>query len=243
MSEKGPNETSERGGDALSHRDVSLLHRYVDGDLTAAERAELSRLAASDASIARRIEGLLEVGALTEKASLNAAEGLDADALFAKIEGAIEMEASSDGVPVVRAVERAKPDLRVLEGGAAGASKGEGRKSGTSPAMAPDVRRRRMIGVIIGGLAVAAAAVIAFTMSNPPQDTVAVEDPSPDGPGIEGPTVPDEGGTEVAEANTEVLEVDFGTNVGSIFSVEGDDGERYVVIWLDETDPESEIHD
>jgi hypothetical protein len=256
MSEKEQSETSVTGGDDLLHRDVALVHRYVDGDLTAAERAELVRRAGGDPSIAQRIEGVLEVGALTQAAAMHAgqggaADGIDADALFAKIESAIEMEASSDGVPVARAVERARPDLRVLEGGAAkGAGRDAARKSGSTPAMPPDVRRRRLIGLVIGGLAVAAAAVIAFTMSNPTEETVAVEDPgvSPSvGPGNDGTEAP--GPTELApdelaEANrTEVLEVDFGTNVGSIFSVEGDDGERYVVIWLDETDAGTEIHD
>jgi hypothetical protein len=28
--------------------------------------------------------------------------------------------------------------------------------------------------------------------------------------------------------------VDFGTNVGTIFAVEGDEGQRYAVVWLDD---------
>jgi hypothetical protein len=38
-------------------------------------------------------------------------------------------------------------------------------------------------------------------------------------------------------ARTEVLEVDFGDNSGAIFSVEGEDGERYAVVWLADVQP------
>jgi hypothetical protein len=224
-------ERSERGSPAES----ALVHRYVDGDLDPAERSALLARAATDPSLAKQIEGLIEIGALTERAALDApGEPFDADAMFAKIEASIAMEESSEGIET-----RARPELRVLPGGKS-ESKGDGkpeiRATPAKPSMPPDVRRRRTIGIVIGALAVAAAAVIAFTQGGSDAPEVAVEDAPVAPETIDDPLVESPELAAVEPARTEVLEVDFGTNVGSIFSVEGDDGERYVVIWVDESD-------
>ena len=97
------------------------------------------------------------------------------------------------------------------------------------------VRQRRSIIMVVSGLAAAAAAAIVFfgpgdggtetiaTTSPPSTTTTAalVEDPPID-----------------EQLNrTEVIAVDFGSNVGTVFSVEGSEGSRYAVVWLaDEVD-------
>lgn len=221
--------------------ETELLHRYVDGDLTVSEREALERRAATDPTIAARIEGLLEIRALVSETAAKASEGLDSDALFARIEGAIaesttSAETSSEGATVsgesgvisgegdAVSAPRKRPDLRVLPGGASPRS--------VAPAVPADVRQRRIIGAIIGALAVAAAAAIVFTQSGPGEPEVAVNEPA-----VDPETVPAPELNAVAEAEgnrTEVLEVDFGTNVGTIFAVEGDEGQRYAVVWLDD---------
>lgn len=76
----------------------------------------------------------------------------------------------------------------------------------------PGVRERRVWGAVATGLAAAAAiflAVIAWpTEQVPPGDEMA--------------------------RGTEVLEVDFGANTGTIFNVEGGAGESLAVIWIDD---------
>lgn len=211
--------------------DTELLHRYVDGDLSADERAALEARAKADPTIRARLEGLLEVRRLVADVAEDNSRDLDADAMFAKIEARLvatssaetsSSDISSDTIQKVR--EDARPGLRVIPGGA----------SANKPAEVPaEVRRRRVIGVVIGALAAAAAAIIAFTQFGRTEDTVADHEPAPVAP-------PGETEEEVATvedtdpARTEVLEVDFGTNAGTIFAVEGDEGERYVVVWLDD---------
>jgi len=76
----------------------------------------------------------------------------------------------------------------------------------------PGGRERRVWGAVATGLAAAAAiflAVIAWPVDQAP-------------PGID------------MARGTEVLEVDFGANTGTIFKVEGGAGESLAVIWIDD---------
>ncbi len=221
--------TDEKKNDAKG--DALLVHRYVDGDLSLAERAELERRAKEEPSLAAGAAGLLELRALVTEATTAAslAEGeLDSDALFSRIEAQLEVQL--DAAPDEKrapAEERKRPDLRVLQGGGEGAPR-------PVPLAPPDVRRRRVIGAVIGALAVAAAAAIAITQAGSGDPEVAIEDPLVEGPEVvvENPEIAV--APEEAPTRTEVLEVDFGTNVGTIFAVEGDEGQRYAVVWLDD---------
>lgn len=78
--------------------------------------------------------------------------------------------------------------------------------------MVPGGRERRIWGVVAGGLA-AAAAIFLAVMTWPGGST-----PS-DLPIARG---------------SEVLEVDFGSNTGTIFEVEGGAGETLAVVWIDD---------
>jgi anti-sigma factor RsiW len=206
--------------------DTQLLHRYVDGDLSDAERTALLARAASDPTVRARIEGLLEVRRLVEEVSEDACRDLDSGALFAGIEAKLAAEPAGADQSVDELTGPRRPALRVLPGG-----RDEGAKA---PAEVPaEVRRRRVIGVVIAGLAVAAAAVIALTQYGEPPEVARVE--APEAP--EAPAPPEATVADAEPARTEVLEVDFGTNAGTIFAVEGDEGDRYVVVWLEEDAP------
>lgn len=81
--------------------------------------------------------------------------------------------------------------------------------------------RGRWVGV--GALAAAAAAVLAWLGSRPGPTPVADAGPA---------------SAPAAEARTEVLAVDFGQNTGTVFEVEGDEGERLaVVVWIEDPAP------
>jgi anti-sigma factor RsiW len=85
--------TDEKKNDAKG--DALLVHRYVDGDLSLAERAELERRAKEEPSLAAGAAGLLELRALVTEATTAAslAEGeLDSDALFSRIEAQLEVQ-------------------------------------------------------------------------------------------------------------------------------------------------------
>jgi hypothetical protein len=219
----------------MTHDDETRrIHRYVDGDLSETEQAALSARAASDPTVRARIDGLLEVRGLVQEVAEEACRDLDADGLFAGVERAIAAESSgaessgaeSSGAESSGADQSTdelsvprRPALRVLPGG---------QDAGTKAS--DEVRRRRVIGVVIAGLAVAAAAVIALTQLGEPPEVARTEPPAAG----EAPAPPEEALAEAAPARTEVLEVDFGTNAGTIFAVEGDEGDRYVVVWLEE---------
>jgi anti-sigma factor RsiW len=76
----------------------------------------------------------------------------------------------------------------------------------------PGSRERRVWGAVATGLAAAAAILLAVIAR----------------PGEQMPTH-----VEMARG-TEVLEVDFGANTGTIFNVEGGAGESLAVIWIDD---------
>jgi hypothetical protein len=194
------------------------LHRHYDDDLSAEEKAaldsEITALPAEErAALGKKLEGLHEVGVVIRAARTDDAP-IDSDALWKAIESRITAPEAS-----------AKPALRAIEGGSPKAGR-------VATPEDPRARRRRRIGIFVGAFAIAAAALL-MIYGPPNGETVASgttlpeTTPSPD----EAP--PDE---TVATATdyTEVLAVDFGTNVGTIFAVEGEGGQRYAVVWLDD---------
>lgn len=191
------------------------LHRYVDGELDAAGKEALAKAAALDPMVRRRLEGLVEVKAIVREAAVAQTPEIDAAELWAKIEAGLSSEekAAPSASP-----EKRREGLKVIPGGA--------KPTATKPAAAPSdaAGRIRTIGAtVIGALAIAAVAWLAFRGND---TEVAVETPTRiDPPALEAPV------------HTEVVEVDFGTNIGTIFSIEDDAGDRYAVVWLDEAEP------
>ncbi len=102
-----------------------------------------------------------------------------------------------------------RPDLAVLAGGK------PSEKKSTKPA------RKNVVWVSIATSLAVAAAVLLFVFR----------------PGTTGTIQPPTGGS-LAERGSEVVEVDFGYSTGAIFSVEGQQGERYAVVWISDEKPE-----
>lgn len=248
------------GTKAVADREI---HRLFDGDLSEAERAamlEAVRASGETAEVRAKLEGLGEVRAVVREAALQAdGEALEADALWAQIAARVE-GASQDARPSNERLgservsaerlsgERAaapvdapvRPGLRVIEGGAtsAVAPAAANERPGADDARERERRARQRRGMImlVGGLAAAAAAIIAIV--RPGEDPV--EDPvvavGEHGPGEDLAPLIDPLAAEQLR-RTEVIAVDFGSNVGTVFSVEGAEGARYAVVWLtDESD-------
>jgi len=131
------------------------------------------------------LRGLLSEIVEERAATLSEAES---DALFARIEAAIDAPAIAETEPGAAdqsesAIEETpRRGLRLLRGGGAG---------------------------VLGGVLAAAAAL--FFVLRP---GVA---PAPEAP-----------------RGSEIVEVDFGMNAGTHFSVEGEQGEQLAVVWIDE---------
>jgi hypothetical protein len=221
-----------------------------------------------------KLEALGDLRAVIRAATSDESDPIDADAAWAQIAARIEGASSTESegrvsAPKISAPSR--PALRVIEGGLSekapredtGSSERAAERAESAPPgllqrvdrAAADrdeesqrrerqVRQRRSIIMVVSGLAAAAAAAIAFlgpsdTGTNggvdpttQPPSTVAVTTPVYD------PVV------EEQLRRTEVIAVDFGTNVGTVFSVEGTEGSRYAVVWLaDEADKAADTDD
>lgn len=236
--------------------DDTRLHRYFDGDLSADEAERVRRALDADPALRAKLDGLREVRAVV-RGSVADAGSIDADDLWSRIEAGLSAEgthaeerpaaalttppetvstaparAEAARGEVARGEAGARPQLRAIPGGASPAPQGGG---GRAPSVEP--RGRRIVGIVVGGLALAAAILLIVLHPGEPGPT--------DAPIAEAPGAPEESdptglgldtvGEEVA--STEVLEVDFGDNSGAIFSVEGDDGGRYAVVWLADIQP------
>jgi len=72
--------------------DDDLLQRYYDGDLTPDEERSVRTEVAKDQSAQRRLSELATLHELMQAPVLEAARGLDSDALFARIQAGIKQE-------------------------------------------------------------------------------------------------------------------------------------------------------
>jgi|GEM_PF-1095736 len=203
-----------------------LLHRLVDGDLSPEERAALLAVRGEERQeLALKLEGLGEVRALVRAAAGAELERepLDADAMWAQISARVE--GSRESLPGTIASPEpvtSKPALQVIRGGRA-----DERVDPQMDERQKRVRTRRMGMMLVGGLA--AAAAIAILYFNPVGDG-STEVATHDVPTVVAPDLEALATAELLQ--TEVLSVDFGANVGTIFSVEGEAGARYAVVWL-----------
>ncbi len=223
------------------------LHRYFDGDLPAEEREALEREIADDEVLGRKLVALGDVRTLVRSTAEQSISDADSAAMWAAIENGAELgtspasakpaTASAPQASVANDAKSPRPALRLV-GRPSDSTEDRGAPAPTAeidPASRPSApvaedpltRRRRRFGVGIGLLALAAAVVLAFVRPGDPapRDGLATTD---------GTTPLDERDGIPDSMRTEVLAVDFGTNVGTIFAVEGTAGQRYAVVWLDD---------
>lgn len=205
------------------------IHRLYDGDLSLEEQAALEKELAQAPALGAKLEGLREIGVVVRAARTDEAP-IDSEALWKGIEAQIASEAEKAAKP--------RPALRAIEGGRS-TSKDDAAPAATAPAPAAPVedlqtRRRRTIGIALGVLAIAAAALFVWLGQGEPDRIAETTPPASEvAPGPEDEAPPEEA-VATAIDYTEVLAVDFGTNAGTIFAVEGEEGQRYAVVWLDD---------
>jgi hypothetical protein len=227
------------------------LHRYFDGDLAQSEAAELRQRLDREPVLRAKLDGLREIRALVRATAAPAEADLpSSDDLWSRIAAGI---AQPEETRAVDGGEVARPALTAVRGGARASVPESDARPASPPAAVSSARtsaarRHRWAGIAIAGAALAAAVLlIVLRPGGAPEETpLAVVDD----------TVPPEAGPEVAPEDdsqpqlaaveeqvfrTEVLGVDFGENSGAIFAIEGEDGERYAVVWLADVQPKPTV--
>lgn len=192
---------------SMGHLEEEKLQRYFDGELPEGEAEEVRRALESSEEERARLDRLERLRSLITLAAEDAAENLPSDDLFAKVRAGIdEQKRSGYGDPfrVVDGEGKRQPPAQV-----------EGWKVGLAAGM---------------GLAVAAA-VLLFVLSTQPEAPVAEH---PEAPAPEGEVEELAVTTLEAPQGSEVEEVDFGSNIGTVFEVEGEAGEPIAVVWIND---------
>ncbi len=211
--------------------DEETLQKYFDGELPS-DKADLVRLVLEGSEVDRaRLARHERTREFVGMAADDLTRSLDSEKLFAAIQSGIKKQAESGF----------GEGLRVIEGG--------GGTTGAHTSIRPVERWK--IGIpVVGVLAVAAALALAFFPRNATQQPTApvvAKGPDTASPpsGAEeqlavggGPRAGGKVAIEEAGAGSEVEQVDFGPNTGTVFAVKGESGEPVAVVWLDDKDRE-----
>ncbi|MEM9192371.1 MAG: hypothetical protein AAGF12_24565 [Myxococcota bacterium] len=214
------------------HLEDDKLQRYFDGDLSPAEAEDVKAAIAGSEDEQRRLEALDVLNQHLSLAADAMAADLDSDALFGRIEaGLADAEEDPTGIedlltsvddraadetPEKAAAER--PKFEVISGGAPAERSTPARPEGW-----------KIWIPVAGGLAAAAVVLFAILSGPEPSDEMATNtSPNPTAVTVE------ESGMTIVEApqGSEVVEVDFGDNAGTVFEVEGEAGEPIAVVWI-----------
>lgn len=203
-------------------RSDDRLQQYFDGELAADDADALRRELEADDELRAKLEGLAHLRTLLVAAAEERADEIDSEALFGRILDKLEAptagaaETSPSAALESAALEsEARPALKVVDGGKSRATSTE-RPAGSNVVW---------IGVA-ATLAVAAAVLIAVL--------------KPFGLGGSSSGTGTDGLAAAPPPGSEVVEVDFGYSTGAIFSVEGQSGEHYAVIWISDEKPSVE---
>jgi hypothetical protein len=194
-------------------RHEDRLQKYFDGELSAEEREAMRLELEASGDLAAKLRGLEHLQKLVREhatAELEV-EAPSNDEMWAAIQGKIDQGIADDEPMFPQPVrpEQTRPALQVIPGGK------PGDKSATDKRVEEKRRPRTMVWLgVAGTIAAAAAALLLFVL------------PNINPPGIDAPP----GGSEVEE-------VDFGYSTGAIFSVEGQEGARYAVVWISDEKP------
>ncbi len=187
------------------------LQQYFDGELAGAETDALERELEADAELRAKLEGLAHLRTLLVAAAEEQGDQLDSEAMWAGIESRLGAEAEEDDpmFPAEVDPEPARPALGVIPGG----------KPAEHERREPK-RRNNVVWIGVATTLAIAAAVL-----------LVVVKPFDLGAGGSDPLA------EAPPPGTEVEQVDFGYNTGAVFSVEGQEGEQYAVVWISDEKP------
>ncbi len=217
------------------------LQRYFDDELPEAEMAEISAALEKSPELRRRLDNLERLQRLMRRDAMGVGRDLDADALFAKITEGLEQAPAplrSVGTAELGAEGRAQQAQLGPEGRAQQAERRErdpiNAGSGAIPRSERDSNRAQRIptrqssrAYVWLAMGVAAAAVLAIALKPWDSSVTMTQRPTMQ---IEPSVIT----TVDPPHGSEVVEVDFGENTGTVFAVEGNTGEPLAVVWIDD---------
>lgn len=239
----------------------TLLQRLFDDDLTSAEHDDVAALLDASAVDRGRLEALERLSGFVgdvvteDAAQLSAADSMSMfDAVLLGIEKVVDSGTTSDAdAPAVAdegSAPRKRPKLRLIEGEGLGTLPPRSEKVAFEPKLRPDTVTPKPVVVptkpveaqgvgwpaIAAVVALAAAAVLAIALR--PDTRVGPADPGSVAVVVEPHADPEVVVAEDPEVivashlGTEVEEVDFGSNIGTVFQVPGEQDVPVAVVWI-----------
>lgn len=192
------------------HLEEERLHRYFDGDLRGGEAAAVAEHLASCDECSARHRTLSSLRSMLELAAAESARGVDFDAAYARI---------------ARGVREPRPV-------------GLGERLSLWWRDLAEQRPSRLYVPLAGTLAAAAALLVVVLRGepapSPPQarQAPAVEDAPEEQ--LARPAPPRREKVMLASASSEVEQVDFGDNAGTVFEIALADGVSTPVVWIND---------
>jgi hypothetical protein len=184
------------------------LQQYFDGELEGDEAEALRRALPEDAELRAKLEGLAHLRVLLVAAAEERGDEVDSDALWERVAARLGEEEQEAGED-----EEDEP----LEEASPARPRLEALPGGRAPSPATTKRPSNVVWIGVSAALAIAAAVLLYVVR------------SDDGAGAPMAGAPPPG--------SEVVEVDFGYSTGAVFSVEGQEGERYAVVWISDEKP------
>jgi hypothetical protein len=209
--------------------DEEKLQQFYDGELGPDGVGEVRAALEASEETRGRLVALEKLGELVRGHLADAPSNL-ADDLFSRIEAGIADTPAPDiGADEVVSKTPAHPGLRVIAGDRTSAPDHE--VAPADPSTRPARPELWKVWIPAAAAFAAAAAVLLAVFSTPDVEGPAVDRVAP-AVQVEEPVV-----TYVeAPHGTEVVEVDFGQNIGTVFEVQGEAGEPIAVVWISEED-------
>jgi hypothetical protein len=198
------------------HPTPEQLQRYFDGELAGDEHALVQGRVTDCPECQSQLATLERLRRLVNVAAEDSLSGIDFSRMFANIEAQLD-------VPE-RAGDLAQTPLQLV------ADSVQPGSAQLAAKRAPPQRRMRMLyraAPALGAVALAAAALL----------MVFRPDPTPSSDADDATTYDD--GFD-ASAHSEVAEVDFGSNAGTVFDIPLADGSFSPVVWIDDDDDDEE---
>ena len=185
------------------------LQRYVDGDLSAEEQAQMQQRLANEPSLAEELANLRRLHDLVVTAGEYRADQLDSEALFARISAAAEPEVVSSPRAEVKEQSSWKRFLH-----------GFWMPAGSALAVAAAMLLTFYLPVDNTALNKKKSEPAAAPKAEQPVETASKESPSP-------AALP-------KSVNSEVVQVDFGDNGGTVFDIALAGGASTPVVWIND---------
>jgi hypothetical protein len=187
------------------HIDDDKLQRFHDGELTEGEAIVVGRDVEASETEKARVAQMIRLGEVLRAGAEVEAAAIDPEALFLRIERGIEAE------PV--------PRLQLIEGR----------------------KKKQRTGAVVGvAMAIAAAVALALLIRQPTGGELAehpMDDPRrmmADGQDLQ-PQIEEGPHVQIhPPAGSSVEHVEFGANTGTVFEVEGEQGQPLAVVWIAE---------